>query len=89
MPAVVPTSHSLGSAALELAWVSSGRYDGYCHRHLQPWDFAAGSLLVREAGGFVTGLDGNDKTIDEGALVAGNQAILKELGSLLALAPAK
>jgi myo-inositol-1(or 4)-monophosphatase len=80
---------SLGSAALELAWVASGRYDGFCHRHLQPWDFAAGALLVREAGGFVTGLDGNDKTIDAGALVAGNQAILKELGSLLALAPAE
>jgi myo-inositol-1(or 4)-monophosphatase len=80
---------ALGSAALELAWVASGRYDAFCHRHLQPWDFAAGLLLVREAGGFVTDMDGNDKSLDEGALVAGNQAILGELRPLLAPVPAK
>jgi myo-inositol-1(or 4)-monophosphatase len=80
---------SLGSAALELAWVASGRYDGFCHRHLQPWDVAAGALLVREAGGFVTDIEGNDGQLQAGAIVAGNEAMHKELRSLLALTPAK
>ena len=49
-----------GAAALDLAWVAAGRFDGYWERGLSPWDFAAGSLIVREAGGFVTDLDGNE-----------------------------
>ncbi len=47
-----------GSAALDLAWVASGRYDGYWERDLKPWDVAAGVLLVTEAGGKVTAVDG-------------------------------
>ena len=43
-----------GSAALDLAWVAAGRYDGFWEQNLQPWDFSAGILIVREAGGFVT-----------------------------------
>ena len=43
-----------GAAALDLAWVAAGRLDGYWERNLSPWDMAAGMLLVREAGGFVT-----------------------------------
>ncbi|HLT40515.1 MAG TPA: inositol monophosphatase family protein [Enhygromyxa sp.] len=46
-----------GSAALDLAWVACGRYDGFWERGLHPWDVAAGNLLVREAGGVVTGID--------------------------------
>jgi myo-inositol-1(or 4)-monophosphatase len=46
-----------GSAALDLAWVACGRFDGFWERGLRPWDVAAGNLLVREAGGVVTGLD--------------------------------
>jgi len=49
-----------GSAALDLAWVAAGRYDGYWELHLNPWDIAAGILLVREAGGFVTDPEGGD-----------------------------
>ena len=49
-----------GAAALDLAWVAAGRLDAYWERNLSPWDMAAGLLLVREAGGFVTDLDGND-----------------------------
>ena len=79
---------SLGTAALELAWVASGRYDGFCHRSLEPWDFAAGILLVREAGGYVSDLTGRDKQLDAGAVVAGNEAILKDLRAVIALAPA-
>jgi myo-inositol-1(or 4)-monophosphatase len=46
-----------GAAALDLAWVACGRFDGFWERGLQPWDVAAGNLLVREAGGVVTGID--------------------------------
>ena len=47
-----------GSAAIDLAWVAAGRFDGYVEHNLGPWDMAAGILLVREAGGFVTDADG-------------------------------
>ena len=49
-----------GAAALDLAWVAAGRFDGYWERGLSPWDMAAGIALVREAGGFVTDIDGRD-----------------------------
>src|ERR687887_2344004 len=49
-----------GSAALDLAWIAAGRLDGYWERDLSPWDMAAGVLLVREAGGFVSDFDGKD-----------------------------
>ena len=47
-----------GSAALDLAYVAAGRLEGYLERNLKPWDFAAGMLLVSEAGGTVSGYDG-------------------------------
>lgn len=75
---------SAGSAALEMAWIAAGCYDGYCHQHLDPWDFAAGALLVREAGGTVTDLDGNDRDVSAGSLVAGNQPIHHQLQKLVA-----
>ena len=49
-----------GAAALDLAWVAAGRFDAYWERNLSPWDMAAGIILVREAGGFITDLDGGD-----------------------------
>ena len=64
-----------GSAALDLAWIAAGRLDGYWERNLSPWDMAAGLLLVREAGGFVTDLDGGDAVFGTGHIVAGNEAI--------------
>ena len=64
-----------GSAALDLAWIAAGRLDGYWERNLSPWDMAAGLLLVREAGGFVTDLDGGDAVFATGHIVAGNEAI--------------
>jgi hypothetical protein len=48
----------LGSAAIDLCWVAAGRMDGFWEENLQPWDTRAGALLVQEAGGRVTGLDG-------------------------------
>lgn len=73
-----------GSAALDLAWVAAGRYDGFWERPLQPWDIAAGILLVREAGGFVTDYRGGDRPLDKGEIVAGNDQIHSKLHKLLA-----
>ncbi len=61
-----------GSAALDLAWVAAGRYDGFWELGLSPWDFAAGALLVREAGGVVSDLAGGDLYFESGNLVAAN-----------------
>ena len=64
-----------GSAALDLAMVAAGRFDGFWERHLSAWDIAAGIVMVREAGGFVTDADGHDNMLAKGAIVAGNEAI--------------
>jgi myo-inositol-1(or 4)-monophosphatase len=68
-----------GAAALDLAWVAAGRLDGYWERNLAPWDMAAGIALVREAGGFVTDLQGGDAMLANGSIVAGNETIQREL----------
>jgi myo-inositol-1(or 4)-monophosphatase len=60
-----------GAAALDLAWVAAGRYDGYWELGIKPWDIAAGLLMVREAGGYATGT-GEDDPRDSGNVVAGN-----------------
>jgi myo-inositol-1(or 4)-monophosphatase len=61
-----------GAAALDLVDVALGRFEGFWELHLAPWDIAAGTLLVREAGGVVTDTDGAPKTIRHGPVVAGN-----------------
>src|SRR5579875_771451 len=61
-----------GAAALDLAWVAAGRYDGYWERNLKPWDTAAGVLLVLEAGGKVTLAGGGDFALEEGSILAAN-----------------
>ncbi len=61
-----------GSAALDLAWVAAGRYDGYWERGLNSWDVAAGMLLVTEAGGKVTSLDGGEDPIEAKTILAAN-----------------
>jgi myo-inositol-1(or 4)-monophosphatase len=61
-----------GSAALDLAWVAQGRFDGFWERDLKPWDMAAGLLLVTEAGGRVTDLAGGDAVLTEGTVCAAN-----------------
>jgi len=75
-----------GAASLDLAWVAAGRFDGYWERALSPWDIAAGLILVREAGGFVTDLQQGDTPWISGYVVAGNEAIHRELLALLAAA---
>lgn len=73
-----------GAASLDLAWVAAGRFDGYWESDLQPWDVAAGMLLVREAGGFVTDFRGGDRAIERSEFLAGNDAIHSKLHKLVA-----
>jgi myo-inositol-1(or 4)-monophosphatase len=68
-----------GAAALDLAWVAAGRLDAYWERDISPWDIAAGLILVREAGGYVSDCDGADEMLAKGNVVAANEAIQKEL----------
>jgi myo-inositol-1(or 4)-monophosphatase len=68
-----------GSAALDLAWVAAGRYDAYWERDLNPWDLAAGILLVTEAGGRVTNAQGEDDVLGTGSVCAGNLEIQPQL----------
>jgi myo-inositol-1(or 4)-monophosphatase len=69
----------MGSAALDLAWVAAGRYDGFWERNLKAWDIAAGIVLVKEAGGWVSELDDKSDILATGNIVAGNEAIQAEL----------
>jgi len=73
-----------GSAALDLAYVAAGRLDGTWYNKLNTWDMAAGLLLVREAGGIVTGLDGGPLQMEGGGIVAASPGIYKTLQGLLA-----
>jgi myo-inositol-1(or 4)-monophosphatase len=75
-----------GSATLDLAWVAAGRLDAYWERDLSPWDLAAGVILVREAGGFATDLDGGQAILTQGQVVAGNETLHRDLQRLLAKA---
>lgn len=73
-----------GAASLDLAWVASGRLDGFWERDLQPWDMAAGILLVREAGGFVTDLKGGERMLETGSVICGNENVYKRVAKVLA-----
>ena len=68
-----------GAAALDLAWVAAGRLDAYWERNINPWDIAAGMILVREAGGFISDCDGGDDMYVKGHIVAGNETMQKEV----------
>jgi myo-inositol-1(or 4)-monophosphatase len=72
-----------GSAALDLAFVAAGRFDAYWEHNLQPWDLAAGVVIVREAGGIVSDLSGGDKFLQAGEVLAGNSAMHKALAALV------
>jgi myo-inositol-1(or 4)-monophosphatase len=72
-----------GAASLDLAFVAAGRLDGYWERNLQAWDVAAGMLMIREAGGTVSGIQGSDDPLKTGHIVAGNETIHRELVKIL------
>ena len=78
-----------GAAALDLAFIAAGRLDIYWERNLSPWDVAAGVLMVREAGGFVTDLDGTDAMMTKGHIAAGNETMHRELLAILKAAGAE
>ena len=73
----------LGSAALDLAYVAAGRFDGYWQEGLEPWNLAAGIMLVREAGGFVSELDGGSDMMDSGSIVTANDHLHEDLRGIL------
>lgn len=73
-----------GAAALDLAYVACGRFDGFWEFDLHAWDVAAGTLLIREAGGTVTCIDGSSLALDAGSILATNGRIHDELRSVLA-----
>lgn len=68
-----------GSAALDLAYVAAGRYDGYWERGIKAWDIAAGELLVREAGGLVTDYTGGNDPLYKGEIIAGSVKVVQTL----------
>ncbi|MFM9976932.1 MAG: inositol monophosphatase family protein [Sphingomonadaceae bacterium] len=73
-----------GAAALDLAWVAAGRFDGFWESDLAPWDVAAGILLVREAGGFVTDYRGGDKVMERKEVLAATDVLHSKLHKLVA-----
>ena len=73
----------MGAAALDLAYVAAGRLDGFWERGLQSWDLAAGVLLIREAGGYVSGADGEPDPLATGTICCGNEAIHRQLLAIL------
>jgi len=73
-----------GSAALDLAYVANGRYDGFWEIGLAPWDMAAGCLLITEAGGLVGDLEGNETQLESGQIIAGNPKIFGQLLQVIA-----
>lgn len=75
---------STGSTALDLAYVASGRLDGIWQEGPDPWDLAAGLILVREAGGFTSDFSGGREMFSKRQIVAGNEAVHKSLKSLVA-----
>ncbi len=72
-----------GAAALDLAWLAAGRFDGFWESGLSSWDIAAGALILREAGGFISDDTGGDQILDAGMIVAGNGAIHRHLLDLI------
>ncbi len=92
MAAVMPHVAGIrrwGAASLDLAYVAAGRFDGFWEQRLWPWDIAAGLVLVREAGGFVSPLVPEENVLQHGSLLASNGGIHADLLARLRNAPTK
>jgi len=72
-----------GAASLDLAFVAAGRFDGFWETDLQPWDIAAGIILVREAGGIVSDVKGTRKVLNQPEIIAGNEIVHEKLRILI------
>ena len=79
----------MGAAALDLAWTAAGRFDGFWEHGLRAWDIAAGIVILREAGAYVTDCAGKDRMLEDGGIVAGNETIHAKLLKLLKAAGAE
>jgi len=79
----------MGAAALDLAWTAAGRFDGFWEHGLRAWDVAAGIVILREAGAYVTDSAGKDRMLEDGSIVAGNETIHAKLLKLLKAAGAE
>ena len=73
----------LGAASLDLAYVASGRYDGFWERGLQSWDIAAGILLVKEAGGLIEPINIKNNVLKDGELIAGNEISFEKFSKII------
>ena len=73
-----------GAAALDLAYVAAGRCDGFWERDLKAWDVAAGIIIVKEAGGFITDIDDIRRNpVDTGNILAANERLFNDIGKIL------
>jgi myo-inositol-1(or 4)-monophosphatase len=72
-----------GAASLDMAFIAAGRLDGYWERNLQPWDIAAGQIMIREAGGIISGMEGDDDPLKTGHVIGGNEFVHAELVKIL------
>jgi len=72
-----------GSAALDLAWLAAGRFDGFWERGIHAWDMAAGVIIAREAGAIVTDMDGGEKMLETGEIMATNYHLRRKFETLL------
>ena len=72
-----------GAAALDLAYVAAGRFDGFWERELQPWDIAAGVVVAREAGALVADLDGGADMLGRGEVIAANGELFSRFSTVL------
>lgn len=89
--AVMATSSGVmrqGAAALDMAYVAAGRYDGFWESGLNAWDIGAGILLVREAGGYVTEIDGGNAMLESGSVLAASDLLHPEIAKVLRAATA-
>jgi myo-inositol-1(or 4)-monophosphatase len=73
----------MGAASLDMAYVAAGRFDGFWEHGLQPWDIAAGIILIREAGGVVSDLNGGDQMMANGQMLCANETLHPQLLKLL------
>ena len=76
-----------GAAALDLAYVAAGRFDGYWERGIKSWDVAAGILMVREAGGFVHGIREGDDPLESGRIIAANPQLMEPFAKIIRARP--
>jgi myo-inositol-1(or 4)-monophosphatase len=72
-----------GAASLDLAYVAAGRFDGYWERELQPWDIAAGIVIVKEAGGLVSAIRDGDDILEKGAIICANDALFEPFRKII------